>query len=309
MKPKKVNLPSIYDEKQFEKAGWRLNKVYLAVLVLVLLLVLRFLNLSLWWFVNKWELTHNTATKAVLYSFLNLASYDAAEKELRKIAQPVPGKPGIAVVAYFNFLHPVVFLVQNNKPGGLSPVDLGRLVLPVEPGRTALTVSLSEVVEKKSPRSKRTQSRHFGSSLLAKLFISPPSPAAIQQVSYILKSPEKSSYLKIPYFVYFFVPMVLVLVLAGFYTRAVWAAYFYFPLMFLLFDFRELFFRVPFHFFIRWFKSDFFNSLELVIAIFLVILFTAAGVIGLMNWKERRDKFAETLIVFLFLLLPIFLRF
>ncbi|MCP5047717.1 MAG: hypothetical protein GY940_11135, partial [bacterium] len=292
----------------FKKSGWQLNKIHLTLLLALLLILLRFLNLSLWWFTGKLELTHNPSIKEVNYTFLNFSNHTAAQKKLQSLTENPGAQPIIAVV-YFNFLHPAVFLVQNNN-SRLSPIDLGRLIVPVEPGLSTLTISLSDTVEKKSGtgNGQVTNSGYFSSSLLTKL-TGRDGQSAKKEISFIMKSPETSSYLKIPFFIYFFLPLAAILVLSSFYSRAALTAFFYFPLLFFLFDFRELFFRVPFHWIVYGLKSDFFNSLEVVVAVVVLLILLSLGFVGLLNWNKKRDRFWETFIVLFFILLPFFLRF
>jgi hypothetical protein len=311
MKSKKVDLPSIYEEKQFQRAGWEYKNIYLFILLFFLLFAFRFLNLGLWWTVNRLELTHNSLSQDVNYTFLNLSNHNAAQVHLRSKAQDKTKAEKKLVVAYFNFLHPMILLVHNpHKP--LYSVDLGRVISPVGQGSHLFTLSLTDVIRKTD--SLKSRSQYFGSSLLGKMFMSTPeqvttSKTSTQELSYTLKSLEKTTYLKIPYLIYFFIPLIIIIVLASFYSRAILTAYFYFPLLFLLFDFKVLFFRVPFSWFLKDRPDSFFMSLETGIALGIVLIFTALGFTGLLGWKQRRDKFKETLFVLFFLFLPLILRF
>jgi hypothetical protein len=120
---------------------------------------------------------------------------------------------------------------------------------------------------------------------------------------------EKSEYLDIPYLVYFYLPLVLILVFSSFYSRAVFTSFFYYAGLFLLFDFKAVLFRVPFSWLTQLFNIKDTSLVEGVGAVVVTVLFTLLGFFGLFNWKNRRDIFKEKLMVFFFLLLPLFLRF
>jgi hypothetical protein len=302
MKPKKQAIPSIYDEKQFKKAGLRVNKLYLIGILLLLLVVFRFLNLTLWWVVNHLELNQKTAGKEVKYTSLHLSSYEKAKEKCLDFSR-APPKTDVTVVSYFNLFQPGIFLIHNTAK--FSAVDLGRMVVPLGPGLFTLKMHLSGVVEKQGEQGR--QQGYFGNSLLAKFFIKESQAAG--DLSFINVPLEKSTYLKIPYLVYFYLPLVLILLFASIFSQAVLTGFFYYTGLFLLFDFKALFFTVPFGWFTRAIGIKDTTSFEGLVAVIAAVLLTMIGVLGLLNWKERRGIFKENLLVLLFLLLPLFLRF
>jgi hypothetical protein len=311
MRPKKVDLPSVYHGKQFKKAGLPVNKFYFIGLLVILLVAFRFVNLSLWWFMGKLELTHHASTlftKKVNYTFLDFSSYKRAEKECRELAQKHPEDNTINVAAYFNLLHPGIFLIQNNK--GHSFVDLGRVIANVGPGLSTFKLYLSDFIEKQWNH--KTTRTHLGTSLLFSKLFSPSSPGSQKTgdpVSFILKSPEKLAYLDIPFLLYFYLPLVFIFIFFNIYSRAVFLSFFYYPLLFLLFDFKTVLFKIPFHWIMEPLNIETTPSIEAVGAAVVASIFLLLGLIGLLNWKKRRDSFKERLIVLFFLLLPLFLRF
>jgi hypothetical protein len=301
---KDSELPSLYDEKQFKKAAFRVNKITLALAVFLLLLLARFLNLGLWWLMAKAEMSGKPSIPGASYTFLNFSSRESAMKKMQENRHPQNRDNRPRVVAYFNILHPGIFLVRNSS-GGLAPVDLGKAVVMAPPGDSTFTLSLADGITME--RTGQTASGNFAHSILFNLAgLGDPAKSG---VSFSLKSPGKTSYAHIPYLIYFLAPLIAILVLSNFYTPALFTAYFYFPLLFLLFDFRLVFCRVPLSWLVGVSEKQGLASPEVWISLVMLGLLTAAGVAGLMNWKQRRDVYKETLIVWFFLLLPLFLRF
>lgn len=303
MKPKKSEFPSIYDEKQFKKAGPRVNLFYLFGILILLLVVFRFINLTMWWFMTHLELIDKRPDKQVKYTSLHLSGHERAKEKCLELSQSYPAA-SVAVVSYFNLLHPGVFLVHNKAKH--STVDLGRMVIPLGPGLFTFRMHLTDIIEKQ--RDKTVQRTRFASSILLSFFIK-KDPAAGKDISFILKSIEKTGYLDIPYLIYFYLPLVLILIFSSFYSRAVFTSFFYYPGLFLLFDFKAVLFSVPFSWLTRLFNIKDITPVEGIGAVVVTVLFTLLGIYGLLNWKNRRDILKEKLMVFFFILLPLFLRF
>ncbi|MGD2084877.1 MAG: hypothetical protein PVH61_01715 [Candidatus Aminicenantes bacterium] len=303
MKPKKSEFPSIYDEKQFKRVGLRVNLFYLFAILIILLVVFRFINLTMWWFTTHLELTNKPSDKQIKYTSLHLATHERAKEKCLELSQRSPAA-NVIVVSYFNLLHPGIFLVLNKAKH--SMVDLGRIVIPLGPGLFTFRIHLTDRIEKQWGQTvKRTR---FATSILLSFFIK-EEPAAGKDISFILKSIEKTEYLDIPYLIYFYLPLVLILIFSSFYSRAVFTSFFFYTGLFLLFDFKTVLFRVPFGWLTQLFNIQDTTAVDGGGAVVVAVLFTMLGFYGLFNWKNRRDIFKEKLIVLFFLLLPIFLRF
>jgi hypothetical protein len=303
MKPKQTKFPSIYDEKQFKKAGLRVNLFYLFGILILLLVAFRFINLTMWWFTTHLELTGKPRDKQVKYTSLHLSSHEKAKEKCLELSQRYPAA-NVTVVSYFNLLHPGVFLVHNKAKH--STVDLGRMVIPLGPGLFTFRMHLTDIIEKQ--RDQTVQRARFAASILLTFFIK-EDPATNKDISFILKSVEKTGYLDIPYLIYFYLPLVLILIFSSFYSRAVFTSFFFYTGLFLLFDFKTVLFRVPFSWLTRLFNIKDVTPVEGIGSVVVVVLFTLLAIWGLLNWKNRRDIFKERLIVLFFILLPIFLRF
>jgi len=292
----------MYDAKQFKKAGIQIDKVSLIIFVVFLLVVFRFINVAMWWYVNHLELNQKPQGTQFKYTTLYFSSYEKAMKKLAEFSQEYP-KADVTVVSVFNLLNPGFFLVHNTVP--FSAVDLGRMVVPLKIGHYTIKWHQSGFTEKKWY--KQTQKGFANNSLLGKVLFKDLRENG--DMSFILKPLENSSYLKIPYLVYFFLPLVLLLIFASMYSQAVFAGFFYYAGLFFLFDFKSLFFSVPLGWMVRIFGIKDITSFENIAAIVVFVLFTLLGVVGIVNWKERREMFKENLIVIVFIILPLFLRF
>jgi hypothetical protein len=303
MKPKQTKFPSIYDEKQFKKAGLRVNLFYLFGILILLLVVFRFINLTMWWFMTHLELTNKPPDKQVKYTSLHLSSHGKAKEKCLDLSQRYP-PTNVTVVSYFNLLHPGVFLVHNKAKH--ATVDLGRMTVILGPGLFTFRMHLTDMIEKQ--RDQTVQQTPFATSILLSFFIK-EDPAASKDISFILKSREKTKYLDIPYFIYFYLPLVLILIFSSLYSPAVFTSFFFYPGLFLLFDFKTVLFRAPFSWLTQLFNITDTTPVEGVGAVVVAVLFTLLGIYGLLNWKNRRDIFKEKLTVFFFVLLPLFLRF
>jgi hypothetical protein len=303
MRPKKVKLPNIYGEKHFKKTGLQIDLSYFWGALVLLLVVFRFINLTTWWFVTHLELTRKFTGRDVKYTSLHFSNYNNAQEKNRELSQKHPTAT-VTVVSYFNLLHPAVFVIQNKAK--FSAVDLGRMTVTVGPGRFIFKIYLADVIEKQWNHN--TQRTRFGTSILP-FFSTKKASQAGQDVSFILKPLKKSKYLDIPYLMYFYLPLALILFFSFFYTRAVFTSFFYYTGLFLFFDFKDILFAVPFNWLTQLFNIKDTTSFEGVAAGVLVSLFTILGFVGIFKWKEMRDIFKEKLIVLLFILLPIFLRF
>jgi hypothetical protein len=257
----------------------------------------------MWWLMTDLELTHKRPDKQVKYTSLFLSSHENAKEKCLELSQRYPAAD-VTAASYFNLLHPAVFLVHNKAKH--AAVDLGRMTVMLGPGLFTFRIHLTDIIEKQWNQT--VKQTRFASSILLAFFMK-EDPAAGKDISFILESMEKTTYLYIPYFIYFYLPLALILVLSIFYSRAVFTSFFYYTGLFLLFDFKAVLFRTPFSGLFQLFSVKDITPVEGVGAVVVAVLFTLLGIYGLINWKNRREIFKERLIVLFFILLPIFLRF
>ena len=123
--------------------------------------------------------------------------------------------------------------------------------------------------------------------------------------SFVVKAPETSRYLKIPYLIYFFLPLLLLAAAIIHFGPVMLAGCIYYVEMFFLFDYQNLFVNVPF----GWlFKLVNFENSEVFTRFFaaaLAIVFLAATVLGFWHWKKREVSVWQKRILLIFLLLPL----
>ena len=315
MKPKSVPLPNLYDEAKVRKSGLRYparRSFFILVQVLALLTAVRFLNQTLLWNVFRMELEKGSPPGREAYAFLEVAGR-MDRVSLQLTAQTVRPLAEAVVIGYHDFFHPARFLIRGGKP--LSFVDVGPALVAVGPGVSSVTLYASDIVKIGAGGSIRAA--YFGDSPLASVFRRlarnmgdrPESAKPAKPVSFLLKPPEISPFLRIPPLLYFFLPGVLILLLAAFLGRAMFCAFFYYLELFFLFSGKKALVSVP----IFWlFRNQLPEPSDLWtwgIAILLLLLFAAGGTAGLRYWKKiERGSLAKWIILF-FLLLPLALRF
>jgi hypothetical protein len=321
MKQKTVRLPSIYDEDQHNRVTQRFkkySKIKLILLLFLLLAAFRFMNLGMWWYVNKAEMSETPVSlgsgKTVHYTFLGFSTQKKAVEECRDLSRRLALRyPGdiVTVAAYFNFLHPAIFEVLHK--GKIALVDLGKTVVAVSGGQSSYTVCLSDFIQKR--KEGKSYWGHLGTSFLLNMFTGVPADITVttdkapEGLSFYAKTADNSTYLKIPYLTYFYLPLVLIIIMAFFNSPAVLTSFFYYVGLFLLFDFRRDLFSTPLKWLIDLLKLEIEGYTDLIGSLAVVALFVFLGVIGLMNWKKIRAPFQERLTIMFFLILPIFLRF
>ncbi len=315
MKPKMVPLPNLYDEAKVRKSGLRYpaRRVFsIFVLVLALLAAVRFLNQTLLWNVFRMELEKGPPPQRGGYAFLVAAGrMDGAS--LRLTAETARPQAETVVIGYHDFFRPVRFLIRGGR--SMSFVDVGPALVAVGPGISAVTLYPSDIVCIGAGGSIRAA--YFGDSPLAPVFHRlarslenrPESAKPPKPISFLLKPPEASPFLRIPPLIYFFLPGVLILLLAAFLSRAMFCAFFYYLELFLLFSGKKALVSIPFFWLFRSQRLEPSDLWTWGIAVLLLLLFAAGGTVGLLDWKKIERGSLEKWIILFFLLLPLALRF
>jgi hypothetical protein len=283
------------------------NIFVLIGVLLALLVCIRFANLGVRWITNTAELTSNPLSESVDYTFLGFSSQKAAEEKCPEIKGKRGKDTNASAAAYFDLLHPAKFVVRNNNKKSNVSVDLGRVLVMAEPGLSTFTYTLSGMIEKERDGNKVQVA--LENPMLSDLYSpTPPEPGTIF-MSFVEKTPENANFLHVPYMIYFFLPLVLIIVYTIYSSKAVLTAFFYYPGLFLLFDYKEAFVNGPFCWLFKPLNFNFTDPRIPLFAVGLVAIFFLLGVFGLLNWKKQEDRYKERLIIFTFLLLPLFLRF
>jgi hypothetical protein len=312
MKPKRVPLPNMYDEAQVRKSGWKYpsRRALLRFgLVLAILIAVRFLNLSLLWTVSRLELEKGSPTGSGEYVFLGVAGR-ADTASLQLAARTIRPGADTVVIGYHDLFHPARFLIRARQ--SVSFVDIGPAVLAVGPGVSAVTFCASEII--KIGVEGTTRAVYLGESPLAPLFhrmarrMANTSRSATP-VSFLLKPPEKSPYLRIPPLLYFDLPGVLILLLAAFFSPAMFTAFFYYLEFFVLFSGKKAMVSVPFFWLFPRLGVEPSDPWLWAIAVLLLALSALLAISGLRRWEKIERGSREKWFVLFFLLLPFALRF
>lgn len=285
----------------------------------MLLVLIRYLNLILFWNVTRLELTNDPLTRVGDYRFLGFSNYENAKKKFMKtIAFHMKD---VSIATYFDSFHPAVFLI-NNKSGKKTFVNLGHMIVFPEKGFTALFFHPSEILETRRKETGR-QAHYYGYSLFSEIYkklAGNISGTEIgervrkQGISFILKPVKDSNYLKIPYYLHFYLSLLIILILAAYYGRIFYISFFYFLELFLFFDFKKTLFTVPFSWLINLLDIDISETTTAIISAILVTIFVIGGFLGIFNIRKEESReynltaIGKGLIIF-FLLLPFFLRF
>ncbi len=127
--------------------------------------------------------------------------------------------------------------------------------------------------------------------------------------SFVVKPAPGSPSLKVPYLVYFYLPLAVIVILIATSGAAMAAAFFYYAGMFFLFDFQKLFVTVPLAWLFNALGVELSDPWVKVLAAALALFFLAAAVYGLWRWKNREMPAGSKWIVWFFILLPLFLFF
>ena len=116
--------------------------------------------------------------------------------------------------------------------------------------------------------------------------------------------------------VYFFLPL-LVIIMLGASHRKFFISFFYYPGLFLLFDFKKVFFIAPFSWLTDLVGIDLSHTAAAIISAILLTLFLVGGFWGILS-KHKKESMDYTGyyisvwgkgIIAFFLLLPVALRF
>jgi len=314
LKQKHKKIPSVYDKakfKQYKKKRFTGNVLFIIALVLVLLIIARFANLTIQYHLNKLELKSSSLCKNTDLIFLGFSGYEKAEKRLLQLDFTHTKK--IKLVCFYNFFHPAVFFINNRDM--LCFVDLGKLVVYVNPDFSVITFYQFDIIKRKEKGTEIIQ--YFGNSLLSPIFRSlfeifgynlNIEKKSKKGVSYIIKSIEKSKYIKIQYLIYFYVPLFLIVLLAFSYSNAIFIAFFYYIEVFFLFNLKEAFIG-PFLWLLNFLNIQASDIVVIIGACSLCLISLITGIFGLFNWKNIQNQSFERGFILFMLLLPIFIRF
>ncbi len=281
-------------------------------LLIAALLAAHFLNLFMNWTLIRRELVQKPAYHSPEYTFLGFAPFN---REKIAAAQRLPNaSPSGRVFASFDPFHQAVFMVWNNGGEG-DFFDLGPVLAAVPAGASRVTFFPGSVFLLR--HGERTVARNFGGSIFASVWVGWLNKNNANGKngnrglpgSFVVKPEQGSTSLRVPYLVYFYLPLVLIAILMATYGTAMAAAFFYYAGMFFLFDFQKLFVTVPLARLFVALGVEPADPWTRALAVALALLFLAAAVYGLWRWKNSEMPGSGKWIVWFFILLPFFLFF
>jgi hypothetical protein len=311
---------TLYDSSIHKEKKPILKPLLTTGAIILMLAAFHVINLTIQWNITKLEISTNELTKERLgyYTFLGLTNHETAQRKL-KTAIGLQIKP-FTVVSYFDLIHPAVFLIHSRSSNAV--VFTGSMMTYPGIGFTDIYFHASEIVQT-IKKEKGTRVFYYGNSLfpglyhkIAQTMIDSEIGEGIRRsdLSFILTPVEDSQYLKIIHYTYFFLPLVMILILASYYGKVFYIAFFYYLGLFLLFDFKRFLFTIPFSWLIDILHLKLSSSTETIVAAVITALFVIFAFIGLFSRKKRLEKeqaltvWGKGLIVF-FILLPLVLRF
>jgi hypothetical protein len=308
----KENVPpkvSLYERRKLRQT----RSVILFILLLVaFLLVMHFLNLILQWTVIRLELARGPVFMSPEYTFLGFSLFN--QKEIAAVRYFKNSSQTTRVFSFFDFFHPAIFAIWNKHE--IAFIDLGPIVMAVPAGFSRISFFPGSVLFM-SHENKATL-RYFGVSpggslwhrvLAKKLIDSKTASKETLAVSFVVKEPEKSRYLKIPYLIYFYLPFLMIVFLTIRYGSVLLMALFYYVEMFFLFDYRKMFVTIPFDWFFKLINWEINAGLVEVTAVVMVVIFVLCATFGLWQWKKNSTPSWAKRIILFFILLPFFLFF
>jgi len=301
--------PRLYEEQKPRKIR---KSIRFFLVVLAVLLVVHFLNIFMHWTVIRMELAQAPVFNSPEYSFFgfSLLNQDkiSTVRYFKNSSQPA------RVFLYFDLLHPAVFAVWNKDD--MAFIDLGLILMSLPAGfsRVSLFPGPGFFTEHENKIVLKSYNASFGGALwyrfLAERFrTSKTNLGELRNVSFVVKELEISRYLKIPYLLYFYLPLLLIVFLTVRHGIVFLTALFYFVEMFFLFDFRAMFVTVPFNWFFKLVNWEISVGQVELAATALVAVFFLCAVFGLWHWKKNTLAGLDRGIVLFFILLPFFLFF
>lgn len=273
-----------------------------ALLLLASLLAAHFLNLLLHWALIRGELAAKPVFRSPEYTFIGFAPLHG--REIAAARRLPNAAPAGRIYAYFDFLHPAVFLVWNNAGAG-EFFDLGPVLVSLPAGASRVSFLPGGVL--RIEHNGKEARRSFGGSI-AGSFLAGKREDGLNG-SFIVKSWERSPSLRIPYWIYFALPLALVAGMAARTRGWMATALFYCPGMFFFFDFERLFFSQPLGWLLRAVPVEPAAPWTRGLAAAVVLLLTALACRGLLRWRRAQPPAHGGWLVLFFILLPPFLFF
>jgi hypothetical protein len=280
------------------------------LLVLAGLLFAHLLNVHLQWGLISGELAEKPAFHSPEYTFIGFAPF---HREEIVAARRLPNAaPTGRIFAYYDLLHPAVFMVWNNG-GAEDFFDLGPVLAALPAGASRISLFPGAVFS--LHHGKRQMARNHGSSILGGFWAGALNERDAKagkgglSGSFVVKPASGSSSQRLPYLVFFYLPLALIAILMATTGTGMATAFFYYAVAFFLFDFQKFFVTVPLAWLFAALKVEVPDPWGKALAVTMALFFLAAAVFGLLRWKSREMPLGAKWIVLFFVLLPLALFF
>ena len=189
-------------------------------------------------------------------------------------------------------------------------IDLGEIVVAAPTGFSRITFFPGSVFSLEHEN--KTTLKYFGDAIVGRAWygllntIHPDGKSSQDRVpgSFVVKEMEKSRYLKIPYLLYFFLPLLLIGAALLRFGTGMLSACLYYVEMFFFFDYHSLFVKVPFGWIFKLVNVEISEASGKFIAAALAIVFFVCVILGFWHWKERESSLWQKRILLFFVLLP-----
>lgn len=282
--------------------------VWPLLLLLAGLALVHFLNLFMQWTLISRELAGKPSFQSPEYTFLGFSPLH--RQEIAAIGRLPNSAPAGRVFAFFDLLHPAVFMVWNNA-GVEEFFDLGPVMVALPAGASRIAFLPGSVFL--LSQGDRSVARNFAGSICggirAGALNKDGAGGRNLPGSFVVKAAERSPSLRIPYLVYFYLPLVLIIIAVATSGAGMATAFFYYAGMFFLFDFEKLFVTVPLAWLFKALGVELPAPWITVLAAVLALLFLAAAVYGLLRWNDKEIPPSGKWIAWFFILLPLALFF
>lgn len=310
--PVKTETPEtshLYQEKKLRRA--RFPGAFILLLIIFLLLI-HFLNLFLQWTVIRQELALEPAFRAPEYTFIGFSLLN--QDEIAAVPLLRNAAPAGRIFGFFDLLHPAVFMVWNNSRAE-NFVDLGPVVVAVPPGSSRVSFFPGSVFLLQ--QGEKAAVKYYGAAIVGRAWydflqnkIRDGKGSGTQTPgSFVVKTLATSRVLKIPYLIYFYLPLLLICAAIIHSGPVMFAAFFYYVEMFFLFDYENLFVAVPFGWVFKFANLEISEAPSQFFAAALAIVFLACAIFGFWHWRKRDISLWQKKIILVFVLLPAVLFF
>lgn len=301
-------VPSVYHESYYRvsKGEFATGMITRFLLVILALFIVRTGNIILTYHINKRQLTQMPIIGAQ-NTFMGISSAKKAREEFERLDFSNPQTT--TILCYYNLLQPGIFLISQKGPPQFQEFGPLAIYTPIGESKVSLLGQHFFNISHQKHSSLVYTGRAPLTPLILSLFKNVNQEKS-QNISFAVKPLTQYPPLRIPYMVYFFLPLLLILILRTNYSPAIYLSFSYYMVAFLFFNPTQFFLSGPFHWIFSLLHLELPpHSIRMIIAILLTVFAGVAAFIGLINWKKSDPDSLERTYILSFLLLPLFLVF